>query len=360
MSKDEILKGNALPISQLAPDASNAKLFQAPPPPPEAIAAPAATGSVPIPIDNVAKQMLGHSQPAQEVPLSSSLPSHLDVAMGGTPSAPGQRSNSELGHYPDMPAPRKINRASFHPSATSGSSHSHSYPQPQPQPQQPRAPSPDKVKISGPMNGIPIPAGYRFGGKDPDVGGQSAGNDRERKAKSGRFWGFGRTPGKKPLPVIVPSTELKCRYVGDKPAAPAQPTPVARAVFGIALQDSLAIAQIANLPAIVFRCIEYLEAKKADQEEGIYRLSGSSAVIKNLKDRFNTGERWLGSQDCSETYLFHHRGRRESCRERGVLGSARRCWSTQIIPPRAAIEHPDPGLASLVLGCHWCVHLPTG
>jgi RalA-binding protein 1 len=39
----------------------------------------------------------------------------------------------------------------------------------------------------------------------------------------------------------------------------------------------------------VFRSIQYLEAKKADQEEGIYRLSGSSAVIKNLKDRFNSG-----------------------------------------------------------------------
>ncbi|KAF8605862.1 RhoGAP-domain-containing protein [Ceratobasidium sp. AG-I] len=267
MSKDEILKGSALPISQLAPDASNAKLFQAPPPPPEATAAPAPTGSVPIPIDNAAKQMLGHNQSAQEVPLSSSLPSHLDVAMGGTPAGPGQRSNSELGHYPDMPPPRKVNRASFHPSASGGPSHSHSYPQPQPQ--QPRAPSPDKVKISGPMNGIPIPAGYRFGGKDPDTSGPSAGNDRERKAKSGRFWGFGRTPG-------------------DKPPPPAQPAPAVRAVFGIALQDSLAIAQIANLPAIVFRCIEYLEAKKADQEEGIYRLSGSSAVIKNLKDRFNT------------------------------------------------------------------------
>jgi RalA-binding protein 1 len=45
-----------------------------------------------------------------------------------------------------------------------------------------------------------------------------------------------------------------------------------------------------NLPAIVFRSIQYLEAKKADQEEGIYRLSGSSAVIKNLKDRFNNGK----------------------------------------------------------------------
>lgn len=60
-------------------------------------------------------------------------------------------------------------------------------------------------------------------------------------------------------------------------------------MFGTTLQESLEVAQIANLPAIVFRCIQYLELKKADQEEGIYRLSGSSAVIKSLKDRFNLG-----------------------------------------------------------------------
>lgn len=62
-----------------------------------------------------------------------------------------------------------------------------------------------------------------------------------------------------------------------------------RSVFGVPIVDSLAVAQIANLPAVVYRCIEYLEAKKAEQEEGIYRLSGSSAVIKSLKDRFNAG-----------------------------------------------------------------------
>jgi RalA-binding protein 1 len=83
--------------------------------------------------------------------------------------------------------------------------------------------------------------------------------DRDRKAKSGRFWGFGKTV--------------------EKPA----PKPV----FGVPLTDSLAIAQVAGLPAIVFRCIEYLEAKNAEQEEGIYRLSGASAVIKGLKERFN-------------------------------------------------------------------------
>ena len=57
----------------------------------------------------------------------------------------------------------------------------------------------------------------------------------------------------------------------------------------MSLEEALEVAQICNLPAIVFRSIQYLEAKKADQEEGIYRLSGSSAVIKNLKDRFNSG-----------------------------------------------------------------------
>ena len=63
-----------------------------------------------------------------------------------------------------------------------------------------------------------------------------------------------------------------------------------RAVFGVSIVDALGVAQIANLPAVVFRCIQYLEAKKAEQEEGIYRLSGSSAVIKSLKDRFNAGQ----------------------------------------------------------------------
>ncbi|CAE6514054.1 unnamed protein product [Rhizoctonia solani] len=241
MSKDEILRGNALPISQLAQDASNAKLFQAPPPPPEL-----GPKAVPIPIEN--KNTSGMSE--QEVTLSSSLPSQLDVAMGQA-QQPGQRSNSELGHYPDMVPPpiRKVNRASYHPSAQ--------------QHQQERAPSPDKIKISAPIGGAPIPVGHRFGDPPPVVG-----NDRERKAKSGRFWGFGKA--------------------ADKPM-PAPQAPAGRAVFGIPLQDSLAIAQIANLPAIVFRCIEYLEAKRADQEEGIYRLSGSSAVIKSLKDKFNAG-----------------------------------------------------------------------
>ncbi|KAG8967418.1 hypothetical protein FRC03_010034 [Tulasnella sp. 419] len=164
---------------------------------------------------------------------------------------------------PHPPPPRSIHRASYHPSAVAKSSANIP---------EHRAPSPEKidssltsgkVKISGPIGGQPIPPGYKFGKEQESDGHRS---DRERKAKSRTFWGFGRNN--------IPA-----------PNGPSGGTP--QAVFGVPLETSLAVAQIADLPAIVFRCIQYLEAKKADQEEGIYRLSGSSAVIKSLKDRFN-------------------------------------------------------------------------
>ena len=78
-------------------------------------------------------------------------------------------------------------------------------------------------------------------------------------------------------------------------------------MFGVSLEESLEVAEIAGLPAIVFRCIQYLEAKKADQEEGIYRLSGSSAVIKALKDRFNNGRYSLFSIDHDVLTSVHQR-----------------------------------------------------
>ncbi|KAG0271083.1 hypothetical protein BGZ95_001180 [Linnemannia exigua] len=63
-----------------------------------------------------------------------------------------------------------------------------------------------------------------------------------------------------------------------------------RQVFGVPLEQALeqGIVQPGYmLPAVVYRCIEYLNAHKAKSEEGIYRLSGSTAVIKSLKERFN-------------------------------------------------------------------------
>ncbi|KAG8819285.1 hypothetical protein FRC19_009977, partial [Serendipita sp. 401] len=134
-------------------------------------------------------------------------------------------------------------------------------------------------KISGPMNAQPIPANQKFGNKE-GFGSTSelspAGGDRKMKAGS-RFWpSFGKSGGNNPS--------------GGPDRAAGIPIPAGipgRPVFNVPLEQALMVAQIANLPAIVFRCVEYLEAKKAAQEEGIYRLNGSSMVIKALKDRFN-------------------------------------------------------------------------
>ncbi|EAU90131.2 signal transducer [Coprinopsis cinerea okayama7 len=207
-------------------------------------------------------------------PLSSVPPIQLDS------SNPVERAASEMGHYPDLQEIRQV-PGSAQPRQRSPERHrprdvyegrhtnfsSTNLASAGPLPD--RAPSPEKpdlskVKISGPMNGTPIPSGFKFG-KDNSSEQSTSSAERREKAKSRSFWGFGKTSG------------------GDK-----QPSFTPRAVFAIPLEDSLDVAQICGLPAIVFRCIQYLEAKKADQEEGIYRLSGSSAVIKSLKDRFNT------------------------------------------------------------------------
>ncbi|KAG8882576.1 hypothetical protein FRB97_008085 [Tulasnella sp. 331] len=250
---------------------------------------------LPLTDAQIARRLLdrggGHSP---DVPLSSSLPSNLDQSTLGDAlsfSSTPPRSSSEQGHYPDLVMGQwshtnssgggddrsiaessagsdivngstsivRPGRTSYHP-AKAPSFASNNLPERSASPEKSSLISENKAKISGPMNGAPIPAGYKFG-NDP----APADKDRERKAKSGRFWGFGK--------------------MSNGPAPTGQ---VPRAVFGVPLDASLSVAQIADLPAVVFRCIEYLEDKKAEQEEGIYRLSGSSTVIKNLKERFNT------------------------------------------------------------------------
>src|SRR5260221_7033752 len=110
--------------------------------------------------------------------------------------------------------------------------------------------------ISRPSNGMPIPPGYSFGAKDSAAG--ESNNERDRKVKSGIF------------------TRLTKGVHGSFGLLQSQSA--SRVVFGVLLPDALAVSQIANLPTVAFRCIQYLETKHAEQEEGIYRLSGSSAV----------------------------------------------------------------------------------
>lgn len=118
----------------------------------------------------------------------------------------------------------------------------------------------DRGKISAPNGGVVIPQGFMFGNKEASK--ESAPADRDRKVKS-RLWGFNKT--------VAPAV-------------------ISRPVFGIPLKESVEIASVAGLPAVAFRCINYLEAKGAQHEEGIFRMSGSSAVIKGLRDRFNAGK----------------------------------------------------------------------
>ncbi|KAI8064899.1 hypothetical protein BDF21DRAFT_427359 [Thamnidium elegans] len=60
-------------------------------------------------------------------------------------------------------------------------------------------------------------------------------------------------------------------------------------VFGVSLEEAIRLTKISKnfeLPAIVYRCIEYLESKDAIYEEGIYRQSGSSVQINLLRQQF--------------------------------------------------------------------------
>ncbi|CAO3682229.1 unnamed protein product [Umbelopsis ramanniana] len=66
--------------------------------------------------------------------------------------------------------------------------------------------------------------------------------------------------------------------------------PVFQLQFAIPLQLAIDVTRSTipiELPAVVYRCIEYLDAKNAVMEEGIYRQSGSTAVINELRERFD-------------------------------------------------------------------------
>jgi RalA-binding protein 1 len=205
MTKADIAKGSAVAISQLNHDQMNAKLFQS-------AALPESSSSSSSSSTNATSPLDRSLQAIHEVPLSSSLPTHLDVAGGG--GLLSQRAASELGHYADLATAGRSttayhdnrglrldltqNRGSMLPSLSTVQS-SPTFPTANGSVD--RAPSPEpsllvppdasnKVKISGPINGIPIPAGYKFGAKDTPA--DSSSSDRDRKAKSRNFWNFGR------------------------------------------------------------------------------------------------------------------------------------------------------------------------
>lgn len=193
-----IAKGPAVPLSQLAQDSSNAKLFGTPIYPDDAASSSPAKSSI---APSVAERI------DTDVQLSSSLPATSPlVEEPDTVPALNPRSNSELGHYPDLvdqrasaarspEQKRKMKRMSMKPPTIPERSAS-----PEKDPNTPRVDSHGKVKISGPMNGTLIPDGYKFGAREappPEQPPPMPTNDRREKTKSRSFknWGFGKSHG---------------------------------------------------------------------------------------------------------------------------------------------------------------------
>lgn len=112
----------------------------------------------------------------------------------------------------------------------------------------------------------------------------------EKKAKKRSFFGFG--------PKQRSSSDGTDCLFGESSGSPGTSAgsrevysgPVRR-TFGAPLADAVRYNSPRDirvpLPAVVYRCIQYLEAKGAITEEGIFRLSGSNVVIKSLKERFD-------------------------------------------------------------------------
>lgn len=134
--------------------------------------------------------------------------------------------------------------------------------------------------ISGPTNGAIIQNAGAWGNKQPE-----SPKTRERELRKRSIWGFREKI----------SSDGITNHSNDSSSDLARSTeerlPNVRAVFGIPLQEAvdycMAPGTDVYLPAVVYRCLEYLEAKGASNEEGIFRLSGSNVVIKALRERFN-------------------------------------------------------------------------
>ncbi|KAL2857705.1 hypothetical protein BJY01DRAFT_112279 [Aspergillus pseudoustus] len=134
--------------------------------------------------------------------------------------------------------------------------------------------------ISAPTNGAVIQDAGAWGNK----------TTTSTKEKKRSIWGF-RTRSSIDLASQLqsvsegPAIQIHGAPAGDK-------RDLIKPVFGIplveAVRDCAPFYIDVDLPAVVYRCLEYLRAKGAESEEGIFRLSGSNVVVKALRERFNT------------------------------------------------------------------------
>jgi RalA-binding protein 1 len=138
------------------------------------------------------------------------------------------------------------------------------------------------ISISAPKNAMIIQDGSMWGNKQASL----APIEDRNKQKKRSFFGF----GSKPRPSSESQDHPSDSTTNLTQMSYEQHGPI-RAVFGAPLAEAVKFNHPADvdveLPAVVYRCIQYLDAKNAAGEEGIFRLSGSNVVIKALKERFN-------------------------------------------------------------------------
>ncbi|KAG0639144.1 hypothetical protein HOY80DRAFT_1045916 [Tuber brumale] len=192
------------------------------------------------------------------------------------------------------PTPEELNRLRNTPSPQDSSAHSLSTSQSTPLlsgHQQAQAmenksivgPVPDRGPvasklISGPTNGSVISDLAAWGSKFS----APTSHAEQKSAKKRSIWGFRQRS----------SSDLTNQPQAAQPQQTYERIPVSRSVFGAPLEEAVHLSKPmgvdVHLPAVVYRCIQYLDAKDAASEEGIFRLSGSNVVIKGLRERFNT------------------------------------------------------------------------
>ncbi|KAL4996856.1 hypothetical protein BDV10DRAFT_171299 [Aspergillus recurvatus] len=133
--------------------------------------------------------------------------------------------------------------------------------------------------ISAPTNGAVIQDAGAWGNK----------TTTSNKEKKRSIWGF-RTRSSidlaSHLQAVSEGPAIQIHGAGNERRELIKP------VFGMplveAVRDCAPFDVDVDLPAVVYRCLEYLRAKKAELEEGIFRLSGSNIVVKALRERFDT------------------------------------------------------------------------
>ena len=140
--------------------------------------------------------------------------------------------------------------------------------------------------ISAPKNAQVIQDAGAWGNKQ-NLFAPSAAEEKKQKKRS--FFGFGSSKSRPSIdsqdagPNDSSSNLSQLAFDQHGPIRPAFGAPLSEAVRYNHPADVPGI----ELPAVVYRCIEYLDAKNAAGEEGIFRLSGSNVVIKQLRERFN-------------------------------------------------------------------------